>query len=74
MSGPYDWRINEIEQKAERATGRLYELDALRGELDRMEHTVRQLSSEVVELRAELQTCKEQQAQYLIEQGERNAD
>jgi len=73
MSSPYDWRINEIEQKAERATSRLYELDALRSELDRMEHTVRQLGSEVVELRAELQACKDQQTQYLIEQGERNA-
>ena len=74
MSGPYDWRIDEIERKASRAESRLYELDSLRSELGSMEHTMRQLGAEVVELRAELQACKDQQAQYLIEQGERNAD
>jgi len=74
MSTPSDWRLNEIEQKAECAVSRLYELDTFRSELASLERAVRGLGSEVVELRAELQACKDQQAQYLIEQGDRNAD
>lgn len=50
-----EWRIRDIEQKAERATGRLYELDTIKSKLDSLEHTLREISSLVIELRSQLQ-------------------
>lgn len=55
MSTPYEWRIDAIEQKAERAVSRLYEIDSLRSELHSLEYTVRSLSACVDGLRS---TCE----------------
>ena len=60
-----EWRIHDIEQKAEQATSRLYEIDKIRSELGSLERTVRELSSEVAGLRTELQASQDQQAQHL---------
>lgn len=50
-----EWRIRDVEQKAERANSRLYELDSLRNDVADLERTTRQLSSTIDELRSELQ-------------------
>lgn len=42
MSGPHEWRIEDIERMASEAHRRLRELDALRSDVDRMEHTLRE--------------------------------
>lgn len=50
-----EWRLRDIEQKADRANSRLYEIDSLRSDLDRLERAVRDLSAMVDGLRNELQ-------------------
>jgi len=50
-----EWRIRGIEQKTERATSRLYELDTIKNDVGSLEHTVRELNSLVNELRSQLQ-------------------
>lgn len=55
-----EWRIRDVEQKADRAVQRLYELDSLRSDVDRLEHSNRELSSTVDGLRAELQAALHQ--------------
>ena len=57
MTGPFEWRINDIERKAENAERRLYELDSLRSDVACLERTNGQLRAEVDGLRAELQAC-----------------
>lgn len=59
-----EWRIRGIEQKAERATSRLYELDSLRRDVDSLEYTCRELSRIVDELRYELQRQADKIEQY----------
>lgn len=54
-----DWRIRDIEQKAERACLRLYEMDAIRGDVDRLERENRELRSDITWLRAELEAYRE---------------
>lgn len=58
-----EWRIRDVEQKAERASSRLYELDSLRGDVGSLEHTVRELRSEIAGLRHELQAHQMQYSQ-----------
>lgn len=60
-----EWRIRDVEQKAERVTQRLYELDSLRSDVVSLEHTVRELRSEIDGLRAELQATNDRQETYL---------
>ncbi len=55
----FEWRIQDVERKAEKAYSRLYEIDTLRSELVSLEHTVRELSSTCDGLRSELQTCQD---------------
>jgi predicted nucleic acid-binding Zn-ribbon protein len=55
----FDWRIRDIEIKADRATSRLYELDSLRSDVDRLQLANRELGSEVAGLRAELQAAQD---------------
>lgn len=55
-----EWRIRDVEQKAERASSRLYELDSLRSDVDSLEHSMRQIRSVVDGLRDELEACKEE--------------
>ena len=38
-----EWRIRDVEQKAERAASRLYELDSLRSDLGSLERANREL-------------------------------
>lgn len=54
MSVLFDWRIRDIEQAANEAKSRLWELNALRSDVDRLEHTLRETRSEADGLRAEL--------------------
>ena len=52
----HEWRIRDIENKAQQAISRLYELDTLRSDVGSLEHSNRELRSEVARLRSELQT------------------
>lgn len=54
---PTEWRIADVERKAEQATSRLYELDSLRRTVDSLECANRQFRSEIDWLRAELNTA-----------------
>ena len=49
-----EWRIRDVEQKAERANSRLYELDALRGDVGSLERTGREVCSLINGLRSAL--------------------
>ena len=50
-----EWRLRDIEQKADRATSRLWELDALKSDVANLEHTLRETRSVLDELRNEIQ-------------------
>ena len=67
MSGPFEWRIQDIERTANRAEGRLHELDSLRSNVDSLEHTVRELRTEIDGLRDELQASQERHSQDIAE-------
>jgi len=54
-----EWRIRDIEQKAERASGRLYEIDSLNSDVGSLEHSIREIRTECDGLRSELQTQAE---------------
>lgn len=64
-----EWKIRDIEQKADQAVRRLYELDSLRSDVDRLECSLRESSSENDGLRNELQAEKER-----IDSLERNVE
>lgn len=57
MSVLFEWRIRDIEQKADRAVSRLYEIDSLNSNVDSLERSVRELRSENDRLLSELQEC-----------------
>ena len=67
MSGPFEWRLSDIERSAKRAEDRLYELDSIRSDVGSLEHTVRELRAEIDGLRAELQASQIQHAQDIAE-------
>ena len=67
MSGPFEWRIQDIERTAKRAEERLHELDSLRSDVDSLEHTVRELRTEIDGLRNELQASQERHSQDIAE-------
>ena len=67
MSGPFEWRLSDIERSAKRAEDRLYELDSIRSDVDSLEHAVRELRTEVDGLRNELQASQIQHAQDIAE-------
>ena len=69
MSTPYEWRIDAIEQKAERACDHLWKLDSLSSDVANLERSVRELSACVAGLCA---TCEAQQNR--IEQLERTVE
>ena len=54
-----EWNLNEIERKVDEAIRRLYEIDAFRESLARLECSVRELSTENDGLRNELQECQD---------------
>lgn len=74
MSGigypPYDWRIDAIEQKANAAAPR-HEVDALRGDVDRLEHSLREARAEVDGLRAQFSTIQDSLIPMLQQEIER---
>lgn len=49
-----EWRIRDVEQKAEQASRRLYELDALRSDVGSLEHSDREICALIDGLRAAL--------------------
>jgi septal ring factor EnvC (AmiA/AmiB activator) len=55
MSSPFEWRINEIEQKAERASSQLYRLDAISSDMACVERTLGEVRADIDGLRTELQ-------------------
>ncbi len=46
-----EWRIRDVEQKAERANSRLYELDSLRSDVGSLERADREICSLIDGLR-----------------------
>ena len=57
MSTPYDWKIHAIEQKAEHAYSRLYELDTLRSDVGRLERADWETSTKIDGLCAQLEAA-----------------
>lgn len=53
-----DWKIRDIERTANEAHRRLYELDSLNRKMDSLEHSNREISTEVNGLRSEIQTLQ----------------
>jgi len=49
-----EWRIRDVEQKAERANSRLYELDSLRGDVGSLERADREICALIDGLRSAL--------------------
>lgn len=54
-----EWRLNDIEGKISRVENRLYQIDSLRSDMDRLEHSYRQACSAIDGLRAEIQVLRE---------------
>jgi predicted nucleic acid-binding Zn-ribbon protein len=66
----FDWKISDIERKADEANRRLYEIDALRSTVDRLEHSYREACTDINGLRAQLETAQDsiiQLQQQIIE-------
>lgn len=66
MATPYEWRIDTIEQKAQRAYDSLWKLDTLSSNVDNLERSLRETITIVNELRSALETANSK-----IEQLER---
>ena len=58
-----EWRIRDVEQKAERANGRLWELDTLRSDVVNLEHADGKIIALVDELRTALDATLDRVAQ-----------
>lgn len=52
-----EWRIRDVEQKAERASSRLHELDSLRSDVGSLERADRELCTCIDGLRSALDTA-----------------
>ena len=59
----YEWRIRDVEQKAERASSRLYELDSLRGDVGSLERADREICALIDGLRYALDSTLDRVAQ-----------
>ena len=53
-----EWRLRDIEQKADRAHNRLYEIDTLNSNVGSLEHSMREVRSLVDGLRNELEAAQ----------------
>lgn len=53
-SALFDWRIQDIERTANEAKNRLWELDNLRNETHRLEHSLQNAKTEIEYLKNEL--------------------
>jgi hypothetical protein len=51
-----EWRIADVERKADQANSRLYELDSIRGDVGSLEHADREIIALVDGLRAALES------------------
>ena len=60
MNTLFDWRLQDIERKADEALRIKYEVATLRSDVDRLERTVGELRSENDGLRTELQAVQDQ--------------
>jgi polyhydroxyalkanoate synthesis regulator phasin len=54
-----EWRINDVENKAEQAVSRIYEIDEARRNVDSLERSLRESRSEIDGLRSRLQACED---------------
>lgn len=54
-----DWKLNEIERKADEARNRLIEIDALRESVARLECAVREARAEIDGIRSEMQATQD---------------
>jgi predicted nucleic acid-binding Zn-ribbon protein len=74
MSGlgypPYDWRIDAIERTAN-AAAPAHEVSALRGTVDRLEYSLREIRAEVDGLRSQLSNVKDSVIPLLQQEIER---
>lgn len=59
MSILFEWRIRDIERMAQEAKGRLHEIDTLRGDVSRLEYSLRDARAEIDGLRSQLQEVQE---------------
>lgn len=57
MATPYEWRIDAIEQKAQRACDSLWKLDSLNSDVDLVERAVREIRAQVDGLRSALDSA-----------------
>jgi len=60
MSNLFEWRLQDIERKADEALRIKYEVATLRSDVDRLEHSIEELRSENDGLRIELQAVQDQ--------------
>ena len=60
-----EWRIRDIESKAERATQRFWELDSLRSDVASLERSNGELRSENDRLRGRIETLENQMMELL---------
>lgn len=58
-----EWRMRDVEQKAERASSRLYELDSLRSDVGSLERADREICALIDGLRAALDATLDRVAQ-----------
>lgn len=59
MVAHFEWKIDDIERTANEAKRRLYELDTLRSNVDRVECALRESSTEANGLRSALETANQ---------------
>ena len=55
-----EWRVRDVEQKANRCEQRLHELDSLRRDVDSMEYSNREIRSDIIRLCDTVETCLRQ--------------
>ena len=67
MSGPFEWRLADIERKADEAARLLHELDSLRSDVGSVKRSIGELRAEIDGLRAELQASQIQHTQDIAE-------
>lgn len=65
MSSPFEWRLPDVERKADEALRIRYEVATLRGDVDSLERANRELRSDIDWLRIELQTTRDQIRQLM---------
>ena len=67
MSGPFEWRLADIERKADEAARLLHELDSLRSDVGSAKRSIGELRAEIDGLRNEFQAYQDRTAQDLAD-------